>query len=256
VGYTQVTDFKNSETTGRYFPAITRYDTITQNGNEFARKTILNVYPFFDYVGNGNLLYNNFSFSFYRLLKQSRRDINSKWGQMAYFNYYSTPYGGDLEGGQFAFVGYLYFPGLAKHHSLHGYWAYQNTLVDTEFSEAFDDYWFRNRIPLPRGQSINRFKEFYSMSVNYALPLWYPDLAIGPLLNIQRLRANLFLDYGFGQYSLYSGVNKSYLSTGAEIKFDVNLIRTLPQLDIGLRYTYGISPYVSKFEFLLGTLNF
>ena len=256
VGYTLVSDFKNSETTARYFPVTTRYDTITQNGSEFARKTTMSVYPFFNYVGNGNLVYNNLGFSFYRLLKQSRRDINSKWGQAANMNYYSTPYGGDLEGGLFAFTGRLFFPGLAKHHSLHGYWAYQNTLVDTEFSKAFDDYLFRNRIPLPRGQSVNRFKEFYSMSVNYALPLWYPDVAIGPLVNIQRLRANLFLDYGFGQYSLYSGSSQSYVSTGVEMTFDVNVIRTLPQLDIGFRYSYGITPSVSKFEFLIGTLNF
>ena len=256
IGYTQVSDFRNSETNERYFPAITRYDTILQNGSDLARKTILNVYPFFDYVGNGNLLYNNLGFSFYRLLKQSRRDINSKWGQAAYLDYYSTPYGGDLEGGLLAFTGYLFFPGLAKHHSLHGYWAYQNTLVDTEFSEALDDYLFRNRIPLPRGQSVNRFKEFYSMSLNYALPLWYPDVAVGPLVNIQRVRANFFLDYGFGQYRLYSGSSESYLSTGVEVKFDINVIRLLPQLDLGFRYSYGISPSTSRFEFLLGTLNF
>lgn len=256
VGYTQVTDFRNSETTGRFFPIVTRYDTIIQDGNDLPRKSYMSIRPFFNYVGNGNLLYNNLSLSFYRLLKQSRRDINSKWGQAAYLNYYSTPFGGDYEGGLLAFTGYLYFPGLAKHHSLHGYWAYQNTLVDIEFTEAFDDYLFRNRIPLPRGQSVNRFKEFYSMSVNYALPLWYPDLAAGPLVNIQRLRANFFLDYGFGQYRLYSEANTSYLSTGVEVKFDINVFRLLPQLDIGFRYSYGISPTASKFEFLLGTLNF
>ena len=256
VGYTQVSEFRNSENSERYFPAITRYDTITKDGSELARKTILNVYPFFNYVGNESLIYNNTGFSFYRLLKQSRRDINSKWGQAANLNYYSTPYGGDLEGGLFAFTGYLFFPGLAKHHSLHGYWAYQNTLIDKEFSKAFDDYLFRNRIPLPRGQSVNRFKEFYSMSVSYALPLWYPDLALGPFLNVQRLRANFFMDYAFGQYSLFGGTNQSYLSTGVEMKLDINLIRLLPQLDIGFRYSYGLSPSASKFEFLMGTINF
>ncbi len=252
IGYTRVSDFGNSETSERYFPAIT---TVTQNGNEITR-SVLRIYPFFNYVGNGNLVYNHFNFSFYRLLKQSRRDINSKWGQAAFLNLYNTPYGGDLEGGLFAFTGYLYFPGLAKHHSLWGYWSYQNTLVDTEFPGALNDYLFRNRVPLPRGQSINRFKEFYSMSANYTLPVWYPDVALGPLVNFQRVRANLFLDYGYGQFRLYRGDNQSYLSAGAEVKFDINVLRLLPQFDIGFRYTYGISPSVTNFEFLLGTINF
>jgi hypothetical protein len=30
----------------------------------------------------------------------------------------------------------------------------------------------------------------------------------------------------------------------------------LPQMDIGFRYSYGISPSTVRYEFLLGTLNF
>lgn len=256
IGFTHVSNFGNSETNERFFPAITRYDTITQNGNLVARKTFLNVYPYFDYVGNGNLIYNNFNLSIYRLLKRSRRDINSKLGQTLSVNFYNTPYGGDLGGGLFSITNYLYFPGLAKHHSLWGYWSYQNTLVHTDFSRSLDDYLFRNKIPLPRGQSVNRFKEFYSMSINYTLPLWYPDFNIGPLVNFQRVRANLFMDYGFGQYSLFNGNSRSYQSVGGEIKFDINVIRLLPQMDVGFRYSYGISPATTRYEFLLGTFNF
>jgi hypothetical protein len=76
-------------------------------------------------------------------------------------------------------------------------------------------------------------------------------------LNIQRIRANGFLDYGFGQ----GGINnptytQSYFSTGVEVKFDVNVMRLLPQLDIGFRYSIGLTPATSFFEFLLGTINF
>jgi hypothetical protein len=256
IGYTHVTDFRNSETQERYFPAITRYDTITQNGNLAARRSFISVYPFFNYAGNGNLIYNNFNFSAYRLLKQSRRDINSKWGQALLINLYNTPYGGDLGGGLFSLTGYMYLPGLAKHHSLWGYWAYQNTLVHKDFSQAFDDYLFRNKIPLPRGQSVSRYKEFYSMSLNYTMPIWYPDLNIGPLVNFQRVRTNFFMDYGFGRLGLFNGNNQSYLSVGGEMKFDINILRLLPQMDIGFRYSYGISPSATKFEFLIGTFNF
>jgi hypothetical protein len=173
---------------------------------------------------------------------------------------YGTPYGGNYSGSQFSFQSRLYFPGLAKHHSFWGYWAYQKSdIADVRVStkEGLDNYTFRNGIPLPRGQAVSRFQNFYAMSANYTLPVWYPDVNIGPLVNVQRVRANASLDYGFGSSRFNQrDVSQSYLSTGVEVKFDINVVRLLPQLDIGFRYSYGISPSTTRFEFLLGTLNF
>jgi len=129
--------------------------------------------------------------------------------------------------------------------------------VRVSTQEGLDNYTFRNQIPLPRGQSVSRFQNFYSASANYTLPIWYPDVNLGPLVNVQRVRANAFLDYGFGGSTVnQQAFSESYLSTGVEVKFDINVIRLLPQLDLGFRYSYGISPSTSRFEFLLGTLNF
>lgn len=243
IGFTAVSEFTNSiDGGGRLLPA--NYPQ----------------YFFRNYADNGNLIYNHFSMSAYRLLKRSRRDINSKWGQAFFMNLYGTPYGGDYQGGLFSFQGQLYFPGFMKHHSLWGYWAYQKSdIADVMVStgKGLDNYMFRNQIPLPRGQSVNRFQEFYSMSANYTLPIWYPDVNLGPLLNVQRVRANAFFDYGFGSSNVNDNpTSATYLSTGAEVKFDINIFRLLPQMDVGFRYTYGISPATTRFEFLLGTLNF
>jgi len=216
-------------------------------------------------VGNGQLVYNHFSLSAYRLLKQSRRDIYSKFGQAIFLDAYNTPYGGDYTGAQFSFYGLLYFPGLAKHHSLWGYWGYQHSQVDllhyansagTLIADNYN-YQFRNRIPLPRGGlGVSRFQDFYSTSANYTMPVWYPDIAIGPLLNIQRVRVNGFIDYGFGRSVFNNAVSQMYTSTGVEVKLDVNVMRLLPQLDIGFRYSKGLTPSTSLFELLIGTINF
>jgi hypothetical protein len=93
------------------------------------------------------------------------------------------------------------------------------------------------------------------MSLNYALPICYPDIAFGPFVNLQRIRANGFFDYGYGVSQKF-GVSESYASTGVEMKFDLNVMRLLPQFDIGFRYSYGIRPATSLFEILIGTLNF
>jgi len=240
VGVTQVSNLTNGVTADRYFPSVIVDDTIRY------------IYPFFDYVGNGNLVYNHFSLSAYRLLKRSQRDINSKWGQAIYLNYYSTPYGGDFQGGLASFLGYLYLPGFFKHHSIYGYWAYQQTIVH----EELDDYIFRNTVPTPRGLSISRFEKLYTMSANYTMPLWYPDVSIGPLLNIQRVRLNAFADYAAGESSIYGQQNGDYFSVGGELKFDINILRFLPQLDIGVRYAHGIKPSDSRFEILIGSFKY
>ncbi len=243
VGNTSVSEFKNNvDGGGRIFP-----------GN-------LPQYFFRDLTDKGNLVYNHFSFSAYRLLKQSRRDINSKWGQSFFMNVYNTPYGGDYSGSQFSFYGVGYFPGFAKHHSFWGYFSTQLTDIipaDLKTGEGVDNYTFRNRVPSPRGLSISRFQKFYSLSGNYSLPIWYPDISMGPILNIQRVRLNGFVDYAFGSSTFGNrAINQTYTSIGGEVKFDINVFRFLPQLDIGFRYSYGIKPTTSLFEILIGTFNF
>lgn len=232
VGLTHVSDFRNDVTgDGRFF---------------------------YDQLDNGNLVYNHFSFSAYRLLKRSRRDFYSRWGQYVNVNAYGTPFGGDYKGSLFAFMGAMYFPGLMKHHSLNGYWAYQRTLID----QQPDSYIFRNQVPTPRGQTVGRFQDFYSMAANYAFPLWYPDIALGPILNVQRVRANVFTDYAFGKSTLKDAsgqdvyTSKHYTSIGGDLKFDVNIMRFLQQVALGVRYSYAVENGSSQFEFVVGNIGF
>ena len=235
VGLTHVSEFKNNiDDGGRLVP----------RGDELA-------YFYRDYVDNGNLVYNNFYFSAYRLLKQSRRDINSKWGQQIEVQSFETPYGGDFNGRLVSVLGMLYLPGFAKHHSLWGYFAWQQTKLE----QVRQNYVFRNQVPTPRGHVVSRFENFYSASANYTLPIWYPDVAVGPLLNIQRLRANAFFDYGFGESPLFDS-SQQYMSVGVETKLDINIMRFLPQFDIGVRFSKGLNPSTMEFELLIGTFNF
>ena len=235
VGLTQVSDFENNiDKGGRLVPS--------GDGRSYFLR---------DYIDNGQLLYNNFNISAYRLLKQSRRDINSKWGQQIEINSFETPFGGDFDGRLFSVFGVLYFPGLARHHSFWTYGAYQHT----KFEQVRQNYVFRNQVPTPRGQTVSRFQDFYSVSANYTLPVWYPDIAVGPLLNFQRLRGNIFFDYGLGQSPLFE-TSQDYTSVGVEAKLDINIMRFLPQFDIGVRFTKGLAPSTTEFEVLIGTFNF
>jgi hypothetical protein len=223
-------------------------------------------YVFGNQVGNGMLLYNQLSFSFSHFLKQSRRDFNPRWAQLIDVDLYNTPYGGDFDGRLAAFRTALYFPGLFKHHSVVVRGGYQFGTDGVDLNR----YSFRNRVFRPRGHSYPQDNEFRSVSGNYALPVWYPDINIGPMLNIQRLRATVFYDWGqavgknffYTQDGrvFYSLADKIYDTVGAEFTVDVNVMRLLPQLDLGVRMSY-LNPSGTSasrklvVEFVLGTLN-
>lgn len=262
IGYSQISSFRNE---------VKRNGVLISAGSERyvpANDTLL--FVFNDRVGNGNLLYNRASVSYYRFLKQSRRDFNPRFGQSIDVEHYSTPYGGDYKAGLTMIQGALYFPGLFKHHSFNVRGGLQHQLSNTDL----DIYMFRNRLFRPRGHSYPKDSKFYSVAVNYALPVWYPDIHIGPLLNIQRIKANLFYDYGQGNgqsyfydvrqpndVKVYYSVNDgTYKSVGVEMTFDVNLIRILPQFELGLRTTYTMANEYSDggpvFEFLIGNIPF
>ncbi|MFM8349026.1 MAG: hypothetical protein ACKOAR_13375 [Bacteroidota bacterium] len=241
-GSTTVSDFKNS----------------FNDGGRVITKEIPQ-YFFRSYQDNGRLLYSRFGVTAYNLLKQAPRDINSRWGQVIDFSAYGTLSGSDFSGGQQSLTTYLYFPGLFRNHSFWGYWAYQSTRVTWRDR---DNYTFRNQIPVARGAGVGRFEQMYSMSANYAMPLFYPDLHLGPLLNIKRVRINGFTDYVFADNPGLRAItqdpeSRSYLSVGGELKFDVNILRLLPELDFGIRVAQVLQPKQSFFvEFILGTVSF
>ena len=262
VGYTQVSGFKNT---------VSKNGAVLSSG--FGRLVPANdtlAYNFTDKASNGDLLYNQFTFSFINLLKRSRRDFNSKYGQSVAFEAYNTPYGGDFAGHLYVARGTFYFPGLFKHHSLYFRGGYQQRLSGINL----DTYTFRNKLAKPRGYAYPQDTKFYTVSTNYALPLWYPDIAVGPVLNIQRVKANLFYDYGKGEgrqffyrfepgqpTTVYSLNNDDlYHSFGAEITFDVNIMRFLPQFELGVRGTYTQANRFNQggtaFEFILGNIPF
>jgi hypothetical protein len=167
--------------------------------------------------------------------------------------------------------GSLYFPGLFKHHSLFFRGGFQSELGGFE---DLNRYHFRNVLFRPRGFSYPRDTEFLSLSANYALPIWYPDINIGPFLNIQRFKANAFFDYGQSEGKLYFYYfqpgqdtkvyfidnSATYQSVGLELKADINVMRLLPQFEVGVRMSYVFANNFNNsgtvFEFILGNIPF
>ena len=224
---------------------------------------------FRDELADGDLYFNRFTFSFFNLLKRSPRDMNGKWGQFLRFEYFNTPYNGDFTGRLMAVRSNLYFPGLFKHHSAYVSLAYQRR--DDELSGR--QYYFNNRIPKPRGFSYPDHRTFTTIQGNYLFPLWYPDFNLGPVLNIKRIKVNGFMDFGLGRGENFfiernvenprifvGNLNANYLSYGAELLFDVNIMRFRPEFELGLRAVYKDPNRLAQggfgVEFVLGSIGF
>lgn len=241
INYTRATDFKNNIDGGGRFIEI---------GNQ--------PYGFYNELDNGTLLTNEFELEASHLLRKSRRDIQSKWGQRLVLKSIGALKGSDFAASSSSATGYLFLPGFFRHHSLFGIGAYQ-TMKITYFP---DNYLLRNQIPRPRGGfSFPVYQDFYYTSANYTMPLWYPDIAVGPFINFQRVRSNFFFDYGYGSINVNNQVakdirSKVYTSAGVEVRFDGNFMRLLGQFDIGFRYSYQLSNNTPYFEVLIGSFGF
>ena len=203
---------------------------------------------FIDQSGNGNLKTLEHSIGFVNNLRRSKLDLNRKFGQSLLINLKHTPFGDSYHSTLLAAESNLYFPGFIKHHSFHLRGSFQ--------SEDSKNYYFNSPIRFTRGVGYAPFRYFTNWSINYKMPIWYPDVHIGPLLNIQRVYINGFLDKGNGKVSDDDPRDISFKSYGTEVSFNFNLMRYLVLFDVGLRYSYVPEFKENRTEIIIGAIIF
>ncbi|MFL5728212.1 MAG: hypothetical protein ACJ75J_01890 [Cytophagaceae bacterium] len=187
-------------------------------------------------TSHGSILSGALTAEGYRLLKVNSRDMRSRWGQSFYINYQAAEEGTyqPAQGGNFSVKELfsteeaLYMPGITKHHSLKLDGAFQR--------QGNGRFSFVSPINQVRGFSgIFGYRNFYRLSADYKLPLLYPDLRLGPVLYLKRVKANLFYDYGYADYGLRKA---HYYSIGGDVMNDLHLFNFIAPVEIGVRYIY------------------
>lgn len=116
----------------------------------------------------------------------------------------------------------LTFPGLRPLHRL--------TLGGGVEGQEVDGYAFGTAFTWPRGYLYTPHHLLGRASVDYRFPLLYPDLTLGPLAYIKRVRGGLFADYGLG---LDDGSSTPYRSAGVELDLDLSVLRMPFALGLG-----------------------
>jgi hypothetical protein len=194
---------------------------------------------------NGYFLQSSYTLRYSRMLKTSRRDLTSRWGQIFTLTYSHTPHTYRLANQVFAGDIRLFVPGLFKHHHLVFRGGYVNRLIN--------NFNLGNQITLNRGYFFYGANNMVVSSVDYLLPLWYPDIHLGPFVNFQRFRTQLFHDYGVD--FINDGGRVIQQSFGADIFVDFNVMRYLPLLNAGVRVGFIPETKTPFFNFLLGGIG-
>ena len=126
----------------------------------------------------------------------------------------------------------IFLPGLFKNTSLvfNGGWLQKDSLRQISFSSGF---------PFSRGYEGTNFYQMFKWGVNYHFPLSYPDVGVGNIIYVLRIRANVFYDdTGVRDFkSNREGYKKKFRSAGTEISLDTKWWNQV-KVSFGFRYSY------------------
>lgn len=194
---------------------------------------------------------------FYNLLNQSSQNLMPRWGQQLDVIYRHSPIGKSNLGTLLGIQTALYFPGFLRNDGFKIYQGFQNkTLGDNGNS-------FSNAIRVPRGFYDYQNNKMYSTSIDYKLPLLYPDFSLGKLAYIKRLKSSLFYDYAWLSIPirdkngaiLPNSVTGEMKSLGVELTSDLHILRFFAPIELGVRTIYR--PAYNDYQInLLLSVNF
>ncbi len=161
--------------------------------------------------------------------RKAKRDLLARWGYVATaWSRYPVVKQPFISNSIYTSLK-LFSPGIAKHHGIQ-YWAeWQNS--------SSSGIYPNNLVELPRGY-INVNGQYYynnilSGKVDYKFPLCYPDVRLGWLTYIQRIKMGFHYDYA--NLIDLDGNTQILQSYGAEIRADMNFLRYSYLFDVGYR---------------------
>ena len=177
-----------------------------------------------------------FGAGFQDQVRLAHKDFLPRWGQVISLNYALNPVDDNFSH-LISTYGKFYFPGVVRHHSLSIAMAYQTSIKGFNHEDALSNLAFHSGRLVPRGFYTSEIenRNYVATSVNYALPVWYPDLGCN-VIHFKRVRLNIGFDYAsfdrkFAVIENETGSittdmkRRNLFSYGGDISVDFNLFR-------------------------------
>lgn len=192
-------------------------------------------------VFTGRLFFYNYSLS-------AIRDIYPKWAQVFDLHYAFAPFDKEIYGSANSLKTAFYFPGLSRNHGI-------RLRYETEIQKPARFFLYQwASFPRSYNNIISQNLKFYS--VDYTMPLLYPDLNIPGILFITRIRSTFFYDYATGEKNQYlitrqfHNYSETFKSSGVELMADFNILRIPYMMSAGVQTTWKTLNASPSFEFL------
>ncbi|MBL7812041.1 MAG: hypothetical protein JNL57_07425 [Bacteroidetes bacterium] len=232
--------------------------------SRFMKKMHLGLSPFYSRISQAHILSKDYAiapsagfhgvkyrFSYAVKLRQSIMDVAPRLGYSVDVSYMHTPFGSELQGKQLALNSEWYLPGIGRHHAIRLRGLYQYNVASS--------YYFRNPFIMVRGAPNMLADEMYIASAEYRLPLAFPDLNVGGMLFIQRLRTAFFSDFGYGRAPAGyadAGQWKTWRTVGIEQTADLNFIRFLVPFNVGVQVGRDLDRGTMQYRFVLSVVGY
>ncbi len=169
----------------------------------------------------------SFSATFADQVRMAHRDFAPRWGYTLSAAYTVNP-SNDNFSDLVLLYGSAYIPGFAPHHSLRLAATYQTSIGGYKFPSGYAPLSYRSTRLIPRGFSSSDIlsNNYTAVSLDYQLPLCYPEGGIGSLLYFKRIRLNVGGDYARFRDVTQSGMAwRELWAVGGDLIFDINLFR-------------------------------
>ncbi|MDR1919481.1 MAG: hypothetical protein LBQ65_07535, partial [Tannerellaceae bacterium] len=213
-------------------PSLTYY--FTNNGYQQYGKPLM---TYFQYL--------EAELRFYHYRKMAHRDILPRLGYQLRLHFLNMPLNAANFSNLYAARLTTYWPGLLPNHSLMLRAGYHYQPVDEK-----PLYIPKQSIEAPRGYAYQyRSRQQAVFKADYAFPILMPDLRLGSLIYIRRLRANLFYDLAYKQATAQSGWTHQR-SYGGDLIFDWNAMRFSFPLTTGVRVIQAVENANTQVEAL------
>ncbi len=152
-------------------------------------------------------------------VQMAYRDFQPRWGYMVGVSASGNPFN-DMYSNLLEFFGRVYTPGFFPNHGIRLRGNIQHVIGEGLYGSRSDDYF-------PRGADYDRLNpgKYSGFSVDYQLPLCYPETGIPAVLYITRVRLSLGFDMAFWERDLrYAGLGIRDMRTwsfGGDIILDM-----------------------------------
>ena len=186
----------------------------------------------------------SFTLGYQDMVRMAHRDFAPPWGVTASATYAINP-ASDSFSDLLALYAKVYTPGIAPHNSFTVAMAYQTSIGGFESRDAVSALTFKSTRLLPRGfdssQIINR--NYMATSLNYQLPICYPDGGWRGILYFKRIRLNAGFDFAQFQKAAFHPNGTSYYSWerinsyGGDVIIDMNFLSQPASATTALKFS-------------------